>query len=62
MLSKQPEIIKRRVGLKNELVNQQKALVTMFHTQFRHSEVNEKTIKEFETIKSRVTELNRNIK
>ena len=39
MLARQPEIIKRKVALKNELNNQQKALVGMFHSQFRGAAV-----------------------
>lgn len=62
MLARQPEIIKRKVALKNELNNQQKALVGMFHSQFRGSTVSEKTVKDFESIKHRVVDLTRNIK
>jgi len=62
MLARQPEIVKRRVGLKNELSNMQKALVGMFHNQFRGGAISEKTLKELESIKNRVVELNRNIR
>jgi|JI9StandDraft_2_1071091.scaffolds.fasta_scaffold1356405_1 hypothetical protein len=48
MLARQPEIIKRKVALRNELNNQQKALVGMFQNQFRGaSVVSEKTLKDF---------------
>lgn len=62
MLMRQPDIIKRKVALKNELFNQQRNLANLFHTQSKQQDISEKVIKDLELVKLRISELRRNVR
>jgi hypothetical protein len=62
MLIRQPDIIKRKVALKNELMNQQRNLANLFHSQSKQQDISEKVIKDLELIKLRIIELRKNVR
>lgn len=55
MLNRQPELIKRKIALKNELSIQNKALLNTFNDNMvQNTEISEKTVTVMENIKTKI--------